>query len=111
MEPLWGKNLFQFCSVLTVSFYLIYEIRQLYSDYVAISYFSKVSRDEKITLNHRGMPRSMKIFLVNILVACLCLNQVAGEDQIGNGKDELLSVRSLRNWVSKDDELLSAADL
>ena len=73
----------------------------MYFDYLFYFVFSKTSKDEKITLSYRGMPSSMKVFLVNILVAFICLSQVAGEDQIGNGKDELLSVRSLRNWVSK----------
>jgi len=59
---------------------------------------SKNLKNERLAPKHRGMPPSIKVFIFHVLLVCLCLNDVSGEDVINAGNDQLLSVRSIRNW-------------
>ena len=62
--------------------------------------YSKFSKNVKPEFNRRGMPGSKKL-IFNAFLVYFWLNHVAGEEMNDAASDELLSVRSLRNWVSK----------
>ena len=62
--------------------------------------YSKFSKNVKPEFNRRGMPGSKKL-IFNAFLVYFWLNHVAGEEMNDAASDELLSVRSLRNWVSR----------
>jgi len=57
----------------------------------------KFSKNVKPEFNRRGMPGSKKL-IFNAFLVYFWLNHVAGEEMNDAASDELLSVRSLRNW-------------
>ena len=62
--------------------------------------YSNISKNVKPESNRGGMSGRRK-FIFNAFLVYLCLNLVSGEEVNDETSDELLSVRSLRNWVGK----------
>ena len=65
-----------------------------------ISNYSNISKNVKPESNRRGMSGKRK-FIFKAFLVYLCLIHVSGEESNNEASDELLSVRSLRNWVGK----------
>ena len=101
------EHVMRYVSIYT-SLYIRYVVMLNYmtsSDWLLIIFllflnYSKFSKNVKPEFNRRGMPGSKKL-IFNAFLVYFWLNHVAGEEMNDAASDELLSVRSLRNWVSK----------
>ena len=68
--------------------------------FLQIFNYSNISKNVKPESSRGGMSGRRK-FIFNAFLVYLCLNHVSGEEVNAETSDELLSVRSLRNWVGK----------
>ena len=97
MEALKGKSLNEKIEILLQNQLNI--LIPFYFHIYIIYNYSKNLKNERVTPNHWGMPPLIKVLLMHALLVFICLNDVSGEEVSNAGNDQLLSVRSIRNWV------------
>ena len=100
MNTLCGMYLFTLRCTLNMLYNYMTSSDWLLIIFLLFLNYSKFSKNVKPEFNRRGMPGSKKL-IFNAFLVYFWLNHVAGEEMNDAASDELLSVRSLRNWVSK----------